>query len=454
MSLIPSPETVVSNQLPTVALLNEAKDWLLEELNDCYFPEGTGRIVPFGSLVRGDAGPRSDIDLAVAYPSGVPFDFYLESRLREIDPLDLQTKILAKMGVSISVHFNVWVSRQGDRLAVTPYDSSEICPTTFDHFGFLARNGNISPVDRSRYAVIQREVRQFSRVDLAARYNDLDRYVSYCRGICGSLQYSREDYWGESYGQIENAVYHTLRKLAGITKTFAQGDGKHQLAGCFSDPRVPLFDELRREFAVVQQFGATIDAVIADCLGRPDRMGEYNAFLASQVPVMVHAARGLINLISQHLRNGTIVDAIASYNRETIEGVTVPDNFLETIDRYRKFWRDEVAVNWVCLGNQVLLARPFAASTVLAGKKTKLVLPLNDDSWWGRRIDPRKMTASGRLDFNYSNTPPTLLHSEGFVHNTGTTTTLQLAQAAVWQTLETLWGKQPTNSVQSAHSTG
>ncbi|MCS6867803.1 nucleotidyltransferase domain-containing protein [Thermus sp.] len=45
-------------------------------------PFGVKRLAPFGSMVRGEAGPDSDVDPLVAFVGGATFDRHVDPKLR------------------------------------------------------------------------------------------------------------------------------------------------------------------------------------------------------------------------------------------------------------------------------------------------------------------------------------------------------------------------------------
>lgn len=400
MSKIPTPQVVAEGRLPSVA----EKRAFAEEVMARFSTEQV-KLVFYGSIIRGDATVRSDIDIC-ATP---PIDKYINFDGREVERW--AEKEIARRGWDTSLSVLNCASKRGDaehnRVRFSnPSDPDEarFSITTFDHFGYLAKDGRFPSETRQLYAAIQRDIRQYTGSNKEARLRDLAYYVRRSRNYPGSILLSvRWRIWLEGLehlGWAENVAFHLLRKLAGITKTLKGTDGKAVLVGCF-DPRMPFFGEVLGHFAVIKQFGLDIEDVLTHALGRPDHIGEYETFLDKRLTVMAEAALAILNLLHREIKEKTLLETISSYDREKAKTVLVAEGFDEWFARRRELGV-VLAVHWWCAGERVYVSIPYEAYVNYRGE----VLPHGDSPhWWGK--EPRKeyITAEGRVEIGFGPHP-------------------------------------------------
>lgn len=418
MSLIPEPEVVARGGLPSVGeILAFANEMIVRHSTDDH------KIVLYGSLVRGDATIRSDIDLCVVPPSqAMPYwsNPYPHGARDEIEAE------IKRQGWSTSLTLLNCVSRREDVKHLDPFlaetsdpDEAMFSITTFDHFGFLARDTRFPEETRRLYAQIQRDVRKHSRTGKEERLRDLARYIhSSWEHANFYLRPSSQGYWGTlrrqcpskaTAGWAENAAYHCLRKLAGITKTLKGSDAKAMLADCF-DLRVPFFAELLQHFSVVRRFGLDIEKVIGRCLGRPELVDDYEAFLDARMIPMTESTMAILDLLDREIEERTLLETIADYDRQASKTVLLADRFGLLFDQVREWLREEgvevcLAVHWWCMGERVFVDSPSRAFVEYKGKTE----PLWQQPYFNhKRLDPRRITAEGRVEIDFTKLPPEL----------------------------------------------
>ena len=154
-------------------------------MNERFCDGTTYRVVPFGSLVRRDATRRSDIDLCLALAlTGKEWE--TQARCHRVTPIifdsdvdELLKSLTGEAGVLIEANFVDCVSRANDTRAA--FYSIRSSPTTYDHFGFFARDMSIPKEQRELYASIQREIAKFSQTSRPARERDIGSYLEKCR---------------------------------------------------------------------------------------------------------------------------------------------------------------------------------------------------------------------------------------------------------------------------------
>lgn len=395
MSNIPHPEVVARGGLPSVEEMLGFTDEVISR-----FSTDTVQLVCYGSLVRGDATRRSDIDLCATPPT----DKYLN-----FDSLEVERwaeKEIARRGWDTSLSVLNCASKRGDaehnRIRFSnPSDPEEarFSITTFDHFGYLAKDGRFPPETRQLYAAIQRDIRQYTGSNKEARLRDLAHYVRRSRNYPGSILLPvRWRSWLEELehlGWAENVAYHLLRKLAGITKTLKGTDGKAVLVKCF-DLRVPFFGEVLGHFAVIRQFGLDIEAILARAHGSPEYIGEYEAFLDDRLSGMTEASLAILNLLHREIEEKTLLEMISTYDRQKPKTVLVAGGFGEWFERRRKLGV-VLAVHWWSAGERVYVSIPYEAYINYRGE----VMPFGDSPhWWGKEPKKRYITAEGRVEIN------------------------------------------------------
>ena len=434
MSYIPSPDVVANGCLPTVELLQDVKDRLVQQLNEQFCTNSPYRVVPFGSLVRGDATRRSDIDLCFALAL-TGEEWKVQAERNRVTPTifasgvdELLKSLIDEAGVTVEANLVDCVSRADDaRIAFYSIRSS---PTTYDHFGFFARDTRIPKEQRDLYASIQREIAKFSQTGRAARERDLRLYLERCRAR--HIKFSNIQSVMQ-FGEIENEGYHILRKLAGLAKTFQNGDGKREIRNCFANARVPFFVELLSHFDPVLQFSCDIEDAITECLGIPDKRGEYEVFLETRVGPMVREADEIIQLVSRHIHAGTLLDAVDDYDREGISDVIVPGQFLDRVLEWIVKGDDCFTVSWVLVGNEVILSRPY--TTYCTGmpvdkytrEPIKRGIGWSDKHWWPKTINRCRMNGHGTYEIDLRRSPHTLTQEHAFRENNGTEELLERA---------------------------
>lgn len=434
MSCIPIPDVVASGRMPTVELLQDVKDRLVQQLNDQFCASSSYMVVPFGSLVRGDATPRSDIDLCFALNlTGAEWDDQIRWHRIPIVPVEKLVKsIIGEQGVCLEANLVDWSSRVKDDRGRF-YPSAHHSPTTYDHFSFFARDPRISEHHRDLYASIQREIRKYSHTDRESRERDIAHYVMSCRSRhIGDLSFS--PHRAQTLGEIENEGYHILRKLAGLAKTFRNGDGKREIRRCFENSRIPFFSELLSYFDLVLQFSHDTEQVVAECLGQTSKKRQYELFLAERVPDMVQASQSIITLVDRHAQKRTLLEAVEDYDREGVTGVVVRDGFLGKIMEWFDEGERHFSVNWVVIGSEVALSRPYTTYSGSFDKRTGEQYKRGigwDEYEWGRKINRRKMTGHGRFEIDLNQSLATLVCDFAGPENSGTPEMLARALDAV-----------------------
>ncbi|KKQ72312.1 MAG: hypothetical protein US94_C0046G0007 [Berkelbacteria bacterium GW2011_GWB1_38_5] len=245
MSRIPHPREITNNTLPNLKQIQQVANLFLESLHR-HFPGS--QFVLFGSLVRGDATIRSDIDICAVS---------LTESVAQYDIRDCYQEIVDQTGWWTKTTFIFCASRRVEKEKLRFKDAynnkADFSPTTFDHFGFLSRNSQFPAEIRQLYENIQQDVRKYSKTDTRARLKDLTEYVNHAFKLAKYLleddrtsrrRWFREDILLPTLSNLENLPYHCLRKLAGIVKTFQGTDSKAKIRQCFENPHIPFFAEL------------------------------------------------------------------------------------------------------------------------------------------------------------------------------------------------------------------
>ncbi|MCX6810168.1 MAG: nucleotidyltransferase domain-containing protein [Candidatus Berkelbacteria bacterium] len=427
--------------MPTVELLQDVKDRLVQQLNEQFCTNSRYLVVPFGSLVRGDATPRSDIDLGLAmalsgeeWKAEAKYMHYqrLTPNIFGFDVKKMAQKMVGEDGPLVEANYIDCVSQaKDDRSAFYSIRSS---PTTYDHFGFFARDPRIPMQQRELYASIQREIAKFSQTSRPARERDIAAYLAVC---CSRHVFISNSVAAITAGEIENEGYHILRKLAGLAKTFQNGDGKREIRDCFTNTRVPFFVELLGHFDPILQFGYDIEEVIAECLGIESKRQQYETFVRERGEPMIREAGEILRLVKRHIDQRTLLDAVEDYDREGISNMVVPERFFDKIPEWIAEGDNCFTVSWAVVGNEVILSRPYATYTHGAacdsrtGEPYKRGIGWGDKYWWPKTINRRRMNGHGSYEIDLRQSPPTLKSEYAFRENNGTDELLGRAQKAV-----------------------
>lgn len=396
LSKIPSPQVVAEGRLPSVA---EKRAFVEEVIRR--FSTAEVKLVLYGSIARGDATLRSDIDLCATPPGGggwASFDHY------EIERWAADQ--IAERGWDTNLSVLNCASKRGDaehnrqRFADPsgPIEEARFSITTFDHFGYLARDSRFSPEIRRCYAAIQQDIRKYTGTNKEARLRDLAHYV--VQSIQWPGRYLLPIKWREypedlaHLGWAENVAYHVLRKLGGITKTLKGSDAKASLAGCF-ESRGQVVDELLHHFGRIRQFGFDIEEVLARTYGRPEHIGEYEAFLDQRLPGVAEAAMAMLNLLHREIEEKTLLETVADYDRQQPKTVILADRFLPWLEARRK---EGVctAVHWWCVGDKVYVDAPVRAYVEYKGE----IRVFASSHFEGKKLNSLFVTAEGRVEIN------------------------------------------------------
>lgn len=400
MSNIPHPEMVARGGLPSVEEMLALAHGAIS-----HFSEYQGQLVLYGSLARGDATLRSDIDLCMT-PSSDFYGYHVTDFIeREAQAkswrIDVTVLDCASRRVEKARNEELREDPSGDIGAL-------FSVTTYDHFGLLSRKEAFPAEIRRLYTQIQRDIRQYSGTDKNARIRDLATYVCRaCADVEHFLSYHHIPKWRdnpriiEKLGWMENVAYHVLRKLAGLAKLLKGTDGKGELGRLFDIPGRPFYAKLIRHFDVIRQFSLDIEEVLDRCLGRPELIGDYEAFLDERLEVMMGAVKTILDLLHREIEEKTLLETIANYDREAKKAVLLAERFNYWLDEWE---RERIcsAIHWWCVRECVYVDSPARAFIEYRDE----VLPLWAQAYFnGRKLNSRSITAEGRVEIDFTQSP-------------------------------------------------